>query len=92
MRFETNNAPRYRGKDEQPPIRDYEIGKTLAEKCRYIRAAIGLSQEDLGRILGCCQGEISYIERGFIPENKDKISVINKLYRLWRGYEEEEEK
>lgn len=72
----------------QAPRRDYEVGVSLAEKCKYIRSAIGLSQEDFSRIIGVSQSEISYIERGFIPENKDKISVINKLYRLWRGYEE----
>lgn len=63
-------------------IRDYEEGKTLADKMAYIREASGLTQAELGRVLGYKSNEVHYIEGGFMP-SKNVISVINKLYRLW---------
>lgn len=63
-------------------VRDYEVGKTIADKMTFIREVSGLTQNELGRVLGYKSNEVHYIEGGFIP-SKNVIAVINKLYRLW---------
>lgn len=56
----------------------------LKEKCKYVREKIGMSQKDFAeRFLDTNQTEISFIERGFIPENRNKIETINRLYRCF---------
>lgn len=56
--------------------------KQLKDMCKEARDAIGLSQAKFAKIIGTNQTEISFIERGFIPEDKRKINAIKALYDL----------
>lgn len=53
---------------------------TLAEMCRCARQEMKLTQREFAAIVGTNQTEISFIERGFIPKNEEKIENIIKLY------------
>lgn len=53
---------------------------TLAEMCKIARANLRLSQKNFAYLVGTNQTEISFIERGFVPENEEKIQNIQKLY------------
>lgn len=56
----------------------------LKEKCKYVREQTGLSQRKFAEIfLKTNQTEISFIERGFIPEDKAKVELINYLYNYF---------
>lgn len=52
----------------------------LAEMCKIARANLRLSQKKFAYLVGTNQTEISFIERGFVPENEEKIQNIQKLY------------
>ena len=54
--------------------------KTLAEKCKEIRERRKLAQWQLAKLIGTTQTEISFIEKGFIPPDNEKIRGIEKLY------------
>lgn len=56
---------------------------TLKEKCVFVRAKLGISQEKFAKIIGSNQTEISFIERGFIPNDQNKINAIENLYEIW---------
>lgn len=52
----------------------------LAEMCKEARKAMKLSQKKFAELVGTNQTEISFIERGFIPLQKEKIDRIEYLY------------
>lgn len=52
----------------------------LADICKTTRYSLSLSQREFAELIGTNQTEISFIERGFIPESKDKINKIYTLY------------
>ena len=52
----------------------------LKDRCVIARKARKLSQCDFAKLIHSNQTEVSFIERGFIPEDIDKIKKINKLY------------
>ena len=54
---------------------------TLAAQCKAIREHYSLAQHKLAGWIGTNQTEISFIERGFIPEDYSKIEEIERLYR-----------
>lgn len=53
----------------------------LAEMCKVARTEMGLSQSKFAVVVGTNQTEISFIERGFVPQDQEKINVIKKLYQ-----------
>lgn len=52
----------------------------LGEMCKNARERMKLTQSQFAVLVGTNQTEISFIERGFIPESKEKIENIIKLY------------
>ena len=40
-----------------------------------------MSQEQFGKVIKSNQTEVSFIERGFIPEDKKKIEKIEVIYK-----------
>ena len=55
----------------------------LKDKCKLVRTSMAISQKEFAEtFLGTNQTEVSFIERGFIPEDKDKRKIINALYNL----------
>lgn len=55
---------------------------TLKEMCKIARNYLKQSQQDFAKVIKSNQTEISFIERGFIPEDKRKIEKIKTIY-LW---------
>lgn len=53
----------------------------LKEKCKIAREHFKMSQEKFSVIIGTNQTEISFIERGFVPEDKNKVKKIEILYK-----------
>ena len=54
----------------------------LKDKCKKVRTAMGLSQLEFAEtFLNTNQTELSFIERGFIPEDARKIKIINNLHK-----------
>lgn len=53
----------------------------LKYKCFMVRSKLELSQKLFAKLIDSNQTEISFIERGFIPEDKQKIYMIDKLYK-----------
>jgi transcriptional regulator with XRE-family HTH domain len=53
---------------------------TLQEKTRVVRERLHLTQKELAFEIGTNQTEISFIERGFIPPDENKIIAINNLF------------
>lgn len=56
----------------------------LKDKCYETRHVFGLSQSAFAKVIGTNQTEISFIERGFIPKQK-QIDMIELLYFRVRG-------
>lgn len=54
---------------------------SLSEITKKTRQALKLSQKDLALIIHSNQTEISFIERGFIPNDQEKINKIYELYK-----------
>lgn len=52
----------------------------LATICKIIRKRLGITQYGLADMIGTNQTEISFIERGFIPRDENKISALCRLY------------
>ena len=53
----------------------------LKEKCKAVREKMGLTQQYFAEVfLHTNQIEVSFIERGFIPEDIRKIKAIETLY------------
>lgn len=59
----------------------------LKDKCKIAREYLKMTQAEFAQIIKTNQTEISFIERGFIPEDKNKIEKIKTLYNwsneLW---------
>lgn len=47
---------------------------------KKIREELGIYQKKLAEYIGTNQTEVSFIERGFIPESNSKIETIMKLF------------
>ena len=71
--------PRKKGHDHHE-MREVDRLPPLAEMCKTARAERKLTQTKFAELVGTNQTEISFIERGFIPEDKKKIQNIIKLY------------
>lgn len=54
----------------------------LKQKCFEVRKQLKMAQKEFAVIIGTNQTEVSFIERGFIPENKNKVKIIEYLYEL----------
>lgn len=52
----------------------------LATMCREVRQTLKISQRAMAALAGSNQTEISFIERGFIPDSAKKIKAIEHLY------------
>lgn len=57
----------------------------LMNKTRILREYLQISQREFAKIIGSNQTEVSFIERGFIPENSGKIKIIESLYEFRIG-------
>lgn len=55
---------------------------TTADKCKYIRKKREISQYKMANLHGTNQTEVSFIERGFVPQDEQKIQKINELYNF----------
>lgn len=53
---------------------------STAEMCVKIRDKLGITQKQLAGLISTNQTEISFIERGFVPNNYQKVVAINRLY------------
>lgn len=53
----------------------------LSEITKQTREAMKLSQSKFALLIHSNQTEISFIERGFIPNDQEKISKILELYK-----------
>ena len=58
---------------------------TLAEKCLVARKANKMSQKKFAELIGTNQTEISFIERGFLPQSPKKVNAINRYYQECMG-------
>lgn len=55
----------------------------LKDKTKKVREFMGLTQKEFGTMfLSSNQTELSFIERGFIPEDKKKVKVVNNMYKV----------
>lgn len=57
----------------------------LSEICKAIRTKKHWSQYELADAVGTNQTEISFIERGFVPDDQNKVSRIMVLARLTKA-------
>lgn len=53
-----------------------------AARCRAIREALGYSQREVARYLGCTQGSISHIENARVGKHDTKL--MKRMARLYR--------
>lgn len=53
----------------------------LKEKCQQARAYLRMTQAQFGKVIKSNQPEVSFIERGFIPEDKRKGEKIEQIYQ-----------
>jgi transcriptional regulator with XRE-family HTH domain len=53
----------------------------LSDMCKIARAEMRLTQRKFAEIIGTNQTEVSFIERGFIPHDQEKIKAIQELYQ-----------
>ena len=53
---------------------------SLADMAKTIRQETGMSQKQLGEMIGSNQTEVSFIERGFIPLNPEKQIAIENIF------------
>lgn len=54
---------------------------TLAEMCLIARKKNKMTQTEFAKLIGSNQGEISYIEHGYITRNQKKLNAIKRLYQ-----------
>jgi DNA-binding XRE family transcriptional regulator len=52
----------------------------LKDKCKKARQCLNMAQWEFAKIIGTNQTEISFIERGFIPDDARKTKKIEDLY------------
>lgn len=57
----------------------------LADITKKTRQHMKLSQKQFALLIPTNQTEISFIERGFIPNDKEKINRIYELYNQTKG-------
>ena len=53
----------------------------LKEMCKQARKYMKMSQAEFAKVVKSNQTEISFIERGFIPEDCRKIEKIKTIYK-----------
>ena len=53
----------------------------LKEMCKQARKYMKMSQAEFAKVVKSNQTEISFIERGFIPEDTKKINKIETIYK-----------
>ena len=53
----------------------------LKEKCKIARAYLKMSQAQFGKLIKSNQTEVSFIERGFMPEDSRKANKIEQIYK-----------
>ena len=53
----------------------------LKEKCQKARAYLRMTQAQFCKVIKSNQTEVSFIERGFIPEDKRKCEKIEQIYQ-----------
>lgn len=53
----------------------------LKEKCQKARAYLRMTQAEFWKVIKSNQTEVSFIERGFIPEDNRKIEKIEVIYK-----------
>lgn len=53
--------------------------------CKEIRQRLNISQRQLASMIGTNQTDVSFIERGFIPNDIGKIKAIYKIYDNCKG-------
>ena len=53
----------------------------LKEMCKTARKYLQMTQLEFARVIRSNQTEISFIERGFIPEDHRKIEKIEQFYK-----------
>ena len=56
----------------------------LKDKCYAVRSILNLTQKEFGMMIASNQTEVSFIERGFIPKQK-QIYLIELLYERVEG-------
>ena len=56
------------------------MAMTLANMAKAIRQETGMSQKQLGEMIGTNQTEVSFIERGFIPSAPEKQRVLLNIF------------
>lgn len=62
---------------------------TLANMAKVIRQETGMSQKQLAEMIGSKQTEVSFIERGFIPQDPEKqIAILNIFNLVIKGEKE----
>ena len=52
----------------------------LKDMCFEARRALDDSQKAFAKKIGSNQTEVSFIERGFIPEDKEKVNAIREIF------------
>lgn len=57
----------------------------LKDVCYAVRKHMRISQRELAQLIGSTQTEISFIEKGFVPPDKQKVSNIYLLAREHLG-------
>lgn len=57
-----------------------DMTPSLAEMCKFARLHMGMSQTQFSKYIGSNQTEVSFIERGFIPEDGRKRKRIENFY------------
>ncbi len=55
---------------------------SLADMAKTIRQETGMSQKQLAEKIGTNQTEVSFIERGFIPDDPEKQIAILNIFNL----------
>ena len=60
----------------------------LKDKCKFARKELEMSQKHFAVLIQSNQTEVSFIERGFIPEDKSKIKMIDLIYQICLTYKE----
>lgn len=58
----------------------------ISEMCKAIRKEQYITQEALAKLIGVNASEVSYIERGFIPDAKTVVK-ISDLYKETQVYQ-----
>lgn len=52
-----------------------------SDLCYMVRRKLKISQREFAEMIGSNQTEVSFIERGFVPNDKRKIEIIEEYAR-----------